>query len=172
MSYSWLLGVFVGMLVGVGVVVVARWRRGCEEDDERARLIRAQSGAMSFYLTVLATLVGWGVDNVVAYRTGLPARVVSAWSVLLMLELLVWLGSSIWQGVRHSVWAELDARERKRARARAVVLLGGAAALSASTGLAFDRGQPGLAWFLVGFALLEVSIGLFLLYRSLRRPAG
>jgi hypothetical protein len=54
MSYAWLIGVVVGVLVAVGMIVIAGLlgrKLLRQECDERTRLIQTQAGATAFAIT-------------------------------------------------------------------------------------------------------------------------
>jgi hypothetical protein len=174
MSYAYLFGVIVGMLIALGMSLLTwlgLWKRGRQQTDERTALIQTQAAATAFYVTVGFAFLGWTYQIVEGYLTGAEPPVVTPWSVMLGAIFFIWLGASLYQKWRYSIWTDLDEQERIQLRRKAALLLMCTGTSGTSARLAFEHGQGALGWFLIAVLLVGVGGGLSLLVVATRKTS-
>lgn len=168
MSYAWLLGIIVGVLVGL-VTLIVRSKVGQPESDERTTFLRTQAAASGFYLSWGLVFIAFVADNVQAYIRGAEPRLGSPWSAMLVAMLAIYLGSMLYRKWQSADWTDLDPTEKRRLRIRAAALLGSAVPLGMSARSAFEHGQGAVGWVLLALLCAEEVAGLFLWMRAIKR---
>lgn len=165
MSYAWLFGLILGLVIAT-IAGLFQSSRKKEETDERTEAMRLQASSSSFYLLIGVAGLGWVYQIISSYLAGAEAPVVTPWSIMLAAALLIYLGTTLYQKWQGAVWSDLDAQERAQLQRKARTLLFGVGSLVVSSRLAQEKGAESVAIFLLALAAIGVLLGLFLMAKS------